>query len=111
MNDIKFGTDGWRGLIARDFTFANVKKVAGAIGLYLKEKVKGTPKVIVGYDTRFGSKDFALAAAKELSGTGCNVILSNSFLSTPAVSLNIVETKADGGIVISASHNPAEFNG
>ena len=59
MNNIKFGTDGWRGLIAHDFTFDNVKKVALAIGLYLKERTKGIPRVIIGYDTRFGSKDFA----------------------------------------------------
>ncbi|MCB4791014.1 MAG: phosphoglucomutase/phosphomannomutase family protein [Elusimicrobia bacterium] len=111
MKAIKFGTDGWRGIIADDFTFDNVRQVAGAIGLYLKENTKSAPKVIVGYDTRFASKDFAAAAGNELVKAGCIVILSSDFLSTPAVSLNIVKSKADGGVVISASHNPSEFNG
>jgi phosphomannomutase len=111
MSDIKFGTDGWRGLIADDFTFGNVKKAAGAIGMLLRQTSKNVPTAIIGYDTRFLSKEFAQACAATLSKSGCDVILSNSFLSTPAVSLNIKEYKANGGIVISASHNPAEFNG
>jgi phosphomannomutase len=108
---IKFGTDGWRSIIGEDFTFANVKKVSRAIAVYLKKEVCRNPKVIIGYDTRFQSKNFAFAAAQTLSESGCNVILSSDFLSTPAVSSNVVKNKADGGIVISASHNPYEFSG
>lgn len=108
---IKFGTDGWRGIIAEDFTFENVRRVSKAIALYLKQKVSNNPKVIVGYDTRFNSVAFAQLSSEVLSSYGCSVVLSDKFLSTPAVSSNVVDLDADGGVVISASHNPPLFCG
>ena len=108
---IKFGTDGWRAIIAEDFTFENVRRVAGAVAHYLTTQVKKNPLVTIGYDTRFHSKAFAQTTAEVLAKQGCNVILNDTFLSTPGVSYAVKYKKADGGVVISASHNPAEFNG
>jgi Phosphomannomutase len=107
---IRFGTDGWRGIIAEDFTYDNVKRVASAMALYLKE-ASSSPVVAVGYDTRFGSRRFAEIVADILTASGCEVLFSDSALSTPAISSSVVDAKAAGGVMISASHNPPEFNG
>lgn len=111
MRKIKFGTDGWRGLIADDFTFDSVRIVAQAISDYLnKEKLR--PKaVVVGYDTRFLSDKFAEIASEVLAGNGIRVILSDRPIPTPVLSFTIKKERLSGGVMITASHNPAQFNG
>ena len=110
---IKFGTSGWRGIISDDFTFEGVRRVAGAIALYLKEKERSTVKngVIIGYDTRFLSEKFAAAAAGILSASGVKVYLTGRDTPTPVLSYEIIKRKLAGGINITASHNPPEYNG
>ena len=113
---IKFGTDGWRGVIADDFTFANVRTAAGAIAAYIHSR-KGSAQedpakgLCIGYDTRFGSKAFAQACAEVVSATGIPVMLANAVTPTPALSWGVRERGAAGGIMITSSHNPAEWNG
>lgn len=107
---IKFGTDGWRAIIADDFTVENVSRVAYATALRLK-KEKDQPLVIVGHDCRFGGKLFAETTARVLAAMGIKVKLSQGITSTPMVSYGIVHYKADQGVVITASHNPPEYNG
>lgn len=111
MAEIKFGTDGWRAVVAEDYTFVNVRRVARAVAEYLK--ASGTPAgpVLIGYDTRFGSEWFAEAAAQVLSAAGCRVMLGDAAAPTPAVSLGVIQRGCAGGIVITASHNPARWNG
>lgn len=112
---IKFGTDGWRAVIALDFTFENLKLVTQATADYLTKDV--TPlsgnrlKVCVGYDTRFLSEKFAQSAAEVLAGNEIDVILSDRAIPTPALSFTVKNRKMDLGIMITASHNPPEFNG
>jgi phosphomannomutase len=108
---ISFGTDGWRGVIADNFTFANVERVAKAIGAYALTLAKVSPVITVGYDTRFHSKRFARTVAEKLAGAGCTVILSSGVVSTPALSSSVVDQRGTIGIMLSASHNPPEFNG
>ena len=108
---IKFGTDGWRAVIAEDFTFENVKNVSQAIADYIKKNSKGKKKVVVGYDRRFLSKEFAETASLVLAANGIKVVLSAKDVPTPAVSLRCLQEKYNLGIVITASHNPAKFNG
>lgn len=109
---IKFGTDGWRGIIADDFTGANVRLVAQAVVNYFKRSdVPGEPTVFVGYDNRSQSEYFALEAAKVVAGSGLRAILSNRSCSSPSVSYNCHKFNAKGGIMITASHNPPQFNG
>ncbi len=105
---IKFGTDGWRALIAKDFTFENVQIVSQAFADYIG---KTSHPVIIGYDNRFLSEGFALAAAKVIASNGIRVLLSNSSCPTPAVSFHVKEFSAAAGIMITASHNPPEWNG
>lgn len=109
---IKFGTSGWRGIIADDFTFANARLVTRAICEYLSttENAKDA-SVIVGYDTRFLGELFAEQAAKEIGNHGFNAVLCNSPVPTPTVAYAIRERKAVGGITFTASHNPPEYNG
>ena len=109
MNKIKFGTDGWRAIIAQDYTIDNVKRVAEATALWLK-KNDGS-KVVIGHDCRFGGQLFAETAAKVLLAHGIKVHLAKGFVSTPMVSLGVVKTKSDLGVVITASHNPPSYNG
>jgi phosphomannomutase len=113
MSKIKFGTDGWRAVIAEDFTFANVERVAQATADYWKSNpVPGTEqKVIVGYDRRFLSDQFARRTAETLAGNGFKVIITNQPTPTPAVSYQVKKEKAIGGVMITASHNPPAFNG
>ncbi len=108
---IKFGTDGWRAVIAEDFTFENIKIASQAIADYLKSKVKGKKKVVIGYDRRFLSADFAQAVGCVLAANNINVVLSNKDVPTPVVSFHCLYKKYDLGIMITASHNPAKFNG
>lgn len=111
MTDIKFGTDGWRGVIADDFTFDNVRRVAGAIASYVLKKEDPKRGVIVGYDTRFASPRAARLAAEVLSAAGIPVRLTSDCTPTPAISLAVKETDAAGGVVITSSHNPWNWNG
>ncbi|MFY9690758.1 MAG: phosphoglucomutase/phosphomannomutase family protein [Candidatus Acidiferrales bacterium] len=109
--EIKFGTDGWRGVIAEDFTYENVRKVAHAIARYVVRAEKPGSGVVVGFDTRFGSENFARAAAEAISATGTPVWLAADACPTPAVSLLVRLRGAGGGIQITASHNPYRWNG
>ena len=111
MSTIKFGTDGWRGVIADDFTVANVRKVACAIARYVVRVEKPSAGVLVGYDTRFGSERFARAAAETVSMTGMPVWLAEQACPTPAVSLLVRQRGAAAGIMITASHNPYRWSG
>jgi len=108
---IKFGTDGWRGVIADDFTFANIAKVALATANFYKRHKKIKNGIVIGYDSRFLSQEFAEKVAEVLGNRGIKVILSDKISSTPMVSLLTKKLNAAGGIVITASHNPAQYNG
>ena len=108
---IKFGTDGWRAVIADDFTFENVRRVAGAIASYVLKHEDATRGVIVGYDTRFGSPTFARIAAEVLAGAGIPVRLASDYSPTPSVSYAVKSYGAAGGVVITSSHNPWNWNG
>lgn len=113
MTEIKFGTDGWRGIIADDFTFDNVRRVAGAIAAYVQKHEDGRRRrgVIVGYDTRFGSGRFARLVADVIAGAGIAVKLANDYVPTPAVSLAVKQQGAAGGVMVTSSHNPWNWNG
>src|SRR5438874_594052 len=108
---IKFGTDGWRAVIADDFTFTNVRRVAGAIASYVLKHEDASRGVIVGYDTRFGSPWFARAAAEVLACAGIPVLLADDYVPTPAISYAVKTKGAAGGVVITSSHNPWNWNG
>jgi len=108
---IKFGTDGWRAVIADDFTFANVRTAAEAIAAYIHAKEDPAKGLCIGYDTRFGSKAFARACAEVAAATGIPVMLANAITPTPALSFGVRERGAAGGIMITSSHNPAQWNG
>jgi phosphomannomutase len=108
---IKFGTDGWRAVIARDYTFANVERVAQAYADFLLNETTKTPLVIVGYDRRFLSEEFAQRTAEVLVGNGLRVAVFQEAMPTPLISWAVKDLKAEGGVVITASHNPANFNG
>ena len=110
MNKIKFGTDGWRAIIGKHYTTDNVARVTIAVAKWLNIK-KSNSKVVIGYDCRFGGPMFAETVAKVLSHFDIKVFLSKSFVSTPMVSLGVINKNADLGIVITASHNPPEYNG
>lgn len=113
MGTIKFGTDGWRAVIAEDFTFANVERVAQATADYWRENpVAGTEqKVIVGFDRRFLSDAFGRRAAEVFAGNGFKVVLVPEPTPTPSVSFAVKQQRAVGGVMITASHNPPQFNG
>jgi phosphomannomutase len=108
---IKFGTDGWRAVIADDFTFANVRITAEAIAAYIHAKADPAKGLAIGYDTRFGSRDFARACAEVVAATGIPVQLANAITPTPALSYAVRERGLAGGIMITSSHNPAQWNG
>ncbi|MDQ3685301.1 MAG: hypothetical protein M3430_06810, partial [Acidobacteriota bacterium] len=126
LTPIRFGTDGWRAGIAGDYTFANVERVTQAYADYLSQQRLSTqtqdqtidqppdsnsPLAIVGYDRRFLSEDFAGRAAEVLAGNNFNPLLFDADVPTPLVSWAVREHRAIGGVVITASHNPAHFNG
>lgn len=109
---IKFGTDGWRARIAEDFTFANVEAVTQALVDYLRtQNAGGALRTVVGYDRRFASELFARRAAEVLAGNGVAVDLFASDVPTPLVSFEVKRRGLDGGVMITASHNPPDFNG
>jgi len=108
---VKFGTDGWRGIIADDFTYANVRVAAAAIANYVLAHENASAGVCIGYDTRFGSHSFALVVARVLADAGIPVALAAEITPTPALSYAVRERKAAGGVMITSSHNPAEWNG
>jgi alpha-D-glucose phosphate-specific phosphoglucomutase len=108
---IKFGTDGWRAVIARDFTFDNVRLCAQGVADYLRRHHPAGPGLIIGYDTRFASEDFAAAAAAVLAENGIKVYLCPEATPTPVISYGVVAHKLSGAIIITASHNPAIWNG
>ena len=113
-NEIKFGTDGWRGVIADNFTFKNVSIVAQAISDWIKKDLKpiaGKKRVALGYDARFLGKEFAETVGCILAKNGIEVLFSKEMLATPALSYGVVKIKGVCGIMITASHNPAKFNG
>ncbi|MFO7773631.1 MAG: phosphoglucomutase/phosphomannomutase family protein [Dehalococcoidia bacterium] len=110
-NQIKFGTDGWRGIIAEDFTFDNVRICAQAVAEYLKQNGLNKRGLVIGYDTRFASEDFAAAAAEVTAGNNIKVHLCPKPAPTPVVSFTVPATNSAGAIVITASHNPASWNG
>ena len=113
MSSIKFGTDGWRAVIAEDFTFANVERVAQATADYwYAQPQPGTQRlVVVGYDRRFLSDQFARRTAEVFAGNAFEVILTSQPTPTPAVSYLVKARRAAGGVMITASHNPPAFNG
>ncbi len=111
MGNIKFGTDGWRGIIAEDFTFDNVRACAQGVANYLKRTHQVERGLIIGYDTRFASEDFAAAAAEVIAANGIRVSLCDRPAPTPAMSYAVTAKKAAGAIIITASHNPGRWNG
>ncbi len=111
MSEIRFGTDGWRAVIAEDYTFDNVRALTQATADYLKRHGLSGREIVIGYDTRFLSGSFAAAAAEVMAANGIPVALASAPLPTPALSFAVVERAAGAGIMITASHNPAPWNG
>jgi alpha-D-glucose phosphate-specific phosphoglucomutase len=109
--EIKFGTDGWRGIIADDFTFDNVRRVAGAIASYVLKYEDAKRGVFIGYDTRFASLRAAQAAAEVIAAAGVPVKIADDYTPTPAVSYAVKRQSAAGGVMITSSHNPWNWNG
>jgi phosphoglucomutase len=107
---IKFGTSGWRGVIAQDFTFANVRLAVTAIAEHVKSKAKN-PTILVGYDTRFYSEEFSQLAVEILQEHKIRTLLCDTFTPTPAVAYEIMRRKLDGAVNFTASHNPAQYHG
>jgi phosphomannomutase len=108
---IQFGTDGWRGVIAEDYTFDNVRRCTQGFAKYLLNHTVSKLWIVVGYDKRFHSENFALAAAEVLTGNGIGVYLTDGPTPTPIIAFSVVEKNADGAVNITASHNPATDNG
>jgi len=111
VSKIKFGTDGWRAVIADDYTFENVRAVGRAIASYVLKNEQPERGVLVGYDTRFMSRSFAEAIAEELAAAGLHVRLANDHIPTPALSYAVKNLQAAGGVMITSSHNPWHWNG
>jgi len=108
---IKFGTDGWRAIIADDFTFANVRIASQAVAAYVMAKEDPKKGLCIGYDTRFGSRAFARTCAEVVAANGIPVFLANDITPTPALSYGVRHRSTAGGIMITSSHNPAQWNG
>ena len=108
---IKFGTDGWRGIIGEDYTFANVRLCAQATASFVREQHLESRGVLIGYDTRFASEEFAAAVAEVTTANDIVTYLCDRAAPTPVVSYNLVAREAGAGVVITASHNPARWNG
>ncbi|MBS1581916.1 MAG: phosphoglucomutase/phosphomannomutase family protein [Bacteroidetes bacterium] len=111
MTKIKFGTDGWRAIIAEEFTVDNVARVSVAVAQWVKKNFPDRPSVVVGHDCRFAGELFAETTAKVLLHHGIRVYLAKGFVSTPMVSLGTADRKASLGVIITASHNPPSYNG
>ena len=110
-SEIRFGTDGWRAIIARDFTFANVARCSQGLVDYLKERGTADRGLVVGYDTRFLSREFAETVASVCAGNGVRAYLARESAPTPVVSLSVLTQQAAGAAIITASHNPGTWNG
>lgn len=108
---IEFGTDGWRAVIADDYTFTNLERVASATAEWLKSDYGDLPRIVLGHDTRFLGRQFAERAAQVLAEEGVEILFANSVVSTPAISWATQALDCDAGVVITASHNPPEYNG
>lgn len=111
MAKIKFGTSGWRDIIADNFTFENVRVVTQAIAEYIIEKNLQEKGVIVGYDTRFMAKEFATEAAKVLGANEIRVFFTSRDTPTPVIAYDIIKNKRAGGVNLTASHNPPQYQG
>ena len=111
MTKIKFGTDGWRAIIADDFTVDNVARVSVAVAQWLKKNFPENPSIVVGHDCRFAGELFADTCTKVFVSHGIKVHLAKGFVSTPMVSLGAAELKASMGVILTASHNPPSYNG
>ncbi len=111
MSKIKFGTDGWRAIIAQDFTVDNVARVTVGLAHWLKKHFPNNPSVVVGHDCRFAGELFAETTTKVLLHHGIKVYLAKNFVSTPMVSFGTLQKKASMGVIITASHNPPSYNG
>ncbi len=111
MSTIKFGTDGWRAIIAKDFTFDNIKIVTQGIASYMKNINQSKKGIVIGYDNRFLSEQFAAECARVLVGNGIKVYLLRKASPTPLTAYAIRAMEAGGAIMITASHNPPEYNG
>ncbi len=108
---IKFGTDGWRAVIADTYTYANVRRCTAGLAQYILSQKREQQGLVIGYDTRFGSKDFAAVSASTLAALGIPVYLCDRPAPTPTVSYTIIDKQAAGCIIITASHNPGKYNG
>ncbi len=108
---IKFGTDGWRAIMGEDYTFENVRICAQGVANYLKSNKYDYSGLIIGYDTRLNSEQFAKSVAEVIAGNNIPVILCDRPAPTPVVSYNLVQRECAAGIVITASHNPPNWNG
>ncbi|MEN8927495.1 MAG: phosphoglucomutase/phosphomannomutase family protein, partial [Flavobacteriales bacterium] len=111
QHEIKFGTDGWRAIIAENYTVENVARVSEATAKWVKTNYPENPTIVVGHDCRYAGELFAETATKVFIKNGIKVILAKDFVSTPMVSLACVKLKASLGVVITASHNPPSYNG
>ncbi|MXZ63230.1 MAG: phosphoglucomutase/phosphomannomutase family protein, partial [Chloroflexi bacterium] len=111
MAEIRFGTDGWRAVIGEDFTFDNVRAVAQATAQWMQRAGQASRGAVVGYDTRLHSAEFAQAVSEVLAGNGIAVALASAAAPTPAISHAVRERGAGAGVVITSSHNPAQWNG
>jgi phosphomannomutase len=111
MTNIKFGTDGWRGIIADDFTFENVRRVAGGIAAYVLRHEDAARGLVIGYDTRFLSQQAARVAAEIIARAGIPVQITSDSTPTPAISYAVKSQGAAGGVVVTSSHNPWNWNG
>lgn len=111
IEPVKFGTDGWRAVIGEDYTFSNVRRVSLATAIHFKSHYKIKNGIAIGYDTRFLSKEFAIASAEVFANYGIKVYLTDSFVTTPTISLLCKNENFAFGVVITASHNPYKYNG
>ena len=110
MSNIKFGTDGWRAIIAKEYTVENVARISHATGSWTKNNFEN-PSITIGHDCRFGGALFTETAVKVFVSMGIKVYMSEGFISTPMISLATKNLNASLGVVITASHNPPSYNG
>ena len=111
MDAIKFGTSGWRAIVAEDFTVQNVRIVCQGIAQYLRQQKIGQLGILIGYDARFLGERFAKVVAEVMAAHGIPCLLCDRDTPTPTISYHVINRKLAGGINISASHNPPEWNG